>query len=67
MICYRDMTFCNHWRDCDKAEDCSRPLTAEVQQAADKWWLSFGTTGEGAPICTFVNKPGCHSDNEESE
>jgi hypothetical protein len=53
-ICYRDMTFCDHWRDCGKAERCHRPLTPEVALAARKWWGS-----DDAPIAVFVDQPKC--------
>jgi hypothetical protein len=52
---FRDMTFCEHWRDCALAAKCRRPLTDDVILAARKWW-----GGEGAPISIFVDKPGCH-------
>ena len=61
MICYRDMTFCNSWKDCKKSDDCGRALTPEVQEGADKWW----STCEGsAPICTYVGQPDCHEIND---
>lgn len=55
MIGYRDMTFCEHWRDCAKASKCHRPLTVEVQAAARQWWGK-----EGAPIAVFTEQPTCH-------
>lgn len=60
MITYRDMTFCDHWRDCNKAGSCDRPLTDEVLRRAAK---------RGLPISQFTAKPNCHSDfeNERSE
>jgi len=57
MICYRDMTFCTHYEDCGKANDCHRPLTEEVKKAAATWWKG----GDGAPISTFVEMPDCHT------
>lgn len=56
MICYRDTTFCDHWRDCDAAPNCPRPLTNAVKAAAERWWGN-----SGAPIATFVQRPGCHT------
>lgn len=40
MLCFRDMTFCpvDIYTKCSKADECHRPLTKEVQAAADKWW-----------------------------
>lgn len=59
MIGYRDMTFCDHWRDCAMAPACHRPLTPEVKAAARKWW-----GGDGAPIAVFVSRPSCHKAQE---
>lgn len=60
MICYKDMTFCKHYEDCKKADDCPRPLTPTVRQQAIKWWGS-----DDAPIAVFTEKPECHSDNDQ--
>lgn len=57
MISYRDMTFCPFWRDCAKAVGCARPLTVDVERAAERWWGS-----KDAPIAQFCSKPNCHSD-----
>lgn len=57
MICYRDMTFCEHYETCKNAKWCSRPLTPEVKEQAKKWWGD-----DDAPIARFVNKPECHTD-----
>lgn len=43
-MCFRDMTFCN--AKCANTE-CSRKLTEEVEDAAEKWW---GVDKDGAPI-----------------
>ena len=64
MMIYRDMTFCTHYQDCDKASTCRRPLTTKVMAEAVKWW--------GSPyvlMCQYATKPPCHSDfeNERSE
>ena len=53
MICYRDMTFCSYYKDCVDAEDCSRPLTPEVLEQAEKWM-------KNPPIAMFSEKPECH-------
>ena len=55
MICYRDMTFCSFWKDCDKANCCSRPITKNVESRAE---------AAGLPICRWADKPNCHSDND---
>lgn len=51
MICYRDMTFCDHWRDCAKRHNCHRPLTDEVREAAEAF---------GLLVATFMEQPECH-------
>ena len=50
MICYKDMTFCDYWRDCGKNLDCHRKLTDYVKDKAKKYDL---------PICEFSDKPDC--------
>ncbi len=55
MIVYKDMTFCEHWKDCKHAKTCHRPLTSEVAASARKWW-----GGDDAPIAVFVDQPQCH-------
>ena len=54
MICYRDMTFCSYWKECEKGLDCCRALTSEVRKGAKEWW---GT--DKPPICMFATKPSC--------
>jgi len=64
MLCYRDMTFCVHYKDCTKAPECDRPLTEEVEAAAQEWWNKDGTAEGSPPIAVFGEKPDCHSDNK---
>ena len=59
MICYRDMTFCTFWEECSRSEECHRPLTKEVREAAEKWW-----GGPDYPICCFVEVPDCFEEKE---
>jgi hypothetical protein len=59
---YRDMTFCNHWKNCAKAEFCPRALTPEIATAARKWWGA-----DGAPIAVFVEQPKCHAARVSSD
>ena len=61
MMCYRDMTFCTFYKNCADAKDCHRPLTPEVEKAADEWFKSWrkGDDDQGAPICMFSEKPEC--------
>lgn len=58
MLCYRDMTFCTYWEDCDDAPKCHRPLTEEVRTAADRWW---GDEEGSPPIACFAQMPDCHT------
>ncbi|MCK5236492.1 MAG: hypothetical protein KAR06_05840 [Deltaproteobacteria bacterium] len=52
MMCYRDMTFCEFYKECSDGEGCYRALTEEVIKKAEAWM-------KDAPICTFVDKPKC--------
>ena len=54
MICYKDMTFCTFYEDCQNRGTCHRPLTPEVRAAAERWMP--GT----APICQYSEQPECH-------
>lgn len=47
MMCYRDMTFCEHYETCEDGKTCERSLTDKVKKDADKWWGQ-----PGAPIAT---------------
>jgi hypothetical protein len=60
MTSYRDMTFCDHWRNCALADKCHRPLTSAVAAAARKWWGA-----DDAPISVFVEKPSCHREKRD--
>lgn len=53
-LCYRDMTFCEFWRDCAEGDACDRALTAQVQADADEWW-----GGDDYPIMVFAERPEC--------
>ena len=52
MICYKDKTFCEYYKNCD-AIDCDRALTEEVVQKAE---------AVGLPISMFIEKPVCFCD-----
>jgi hypothetical protein len=52
MLSYRDMTFCPYWKDCKSADMCHRPLTAKVQQDAERF---------GMPLSMFAERPACWS------
>jgi len=51
MICYRDITFCIHWKTCNKGKNCEYALTSKVKKSAEKRWDKFGT-----PIYYFLDK-----------
>jgi hypothetical protein len=55
MLCYRDMTFCQFYKDCEEGDGCGRALTLEVMQAAERWWCS-----PDAPIAQYAQKPKCY-------
>jgi len=50
MICYRDMTFCTHYKDCKKRKECGRALTPKVQKDAKAF---------GLPCSYWAEKPDC--------
>lgn len=60
MLCFRDRTYCDHFRDCAKADTCSRPLTDQVKADAQQWWGDCT-----APIAVFAEQPDCHVKKED--
>jgi len=50
MICYKDMTFCSYYKECEGI-DCIRALTPQVKKDAKRI---------GFPICQFLEKPDCN-------
>jgi len=52
MFCYRDMTFCDYYKECKEGEICPRALTKKVIKEANKWM-------KNPPICQFAEKPDC--------
>jgi len=48
VICFRDMAFCSAAERC-ATPNCSRRLTAELQEEARRWW-GTEADGESAPI-----------------
>jgi len=34
MMCYKDMTFCSYYKECQNGENCFRALTDEVKEGA---------------------------------
>lgn len=59
MICYRDMTWCQHGETCAKANKCHRAFSASDHYQATKWWGD-----EDYPICFFVERPECYEEME---
>lgn len=59
MICYKDRTFCPFFSSCTDAAICSRALTDEVKERAYQWWGN-----QEAPICVYVDKPGCYNERK---
>lgn len=55
MLCYRDMTFCNFYKDCKEGNTCNKALTDKVKLEAEQWWRSFSPP----PIATYIDKPDC--------
>ena len=55
MICYKDRTFCDFWKECANAKDCPVCLTEEVKRKAEAF---------GLPICHYSEKPECFKEKE---
>jgi hypothetical protein len=60
MMCYRDQTFCK-FDDCEKWDGCPKAYTDTVKKAAGDWWERGGGKRDEAPVCLWVDMPGCHS------
>lgn len=56
MLCYKDMTFCKFYTECEKGAGCFRALTPDVRARAKSIDL---------PISQFVDKPECFEDKPE--
>ena len=56
-MCYKDMTFCDFYKECQKGDSCKSALTEGVQQAAEKAFL---------PIAHFRSYPECFRTRNES-
>ena len=61
MLCYRDITFCESYKDCRHGEGCDHALTEKVIEAAHKWWGS-----ESAPIAAY-HKLSCFEKKEDKK
>ena len=60
MLCYKDMTFCSFYKECNKGKDCDRALTSKVKRAAKAWSENIG-------IAQFADKPECFIDKGETK
>jgi len=57
MICYKDVTFCNYWKECADASICDRPaLTKRVEKEAEKAGLPIASFGSVKPKCFIAKK-----------
>jgi len=54
MLCYKDKTFCEFYKECKKNKDCGKALIEKVQKEADDIGLS---------ICRFEDRPNCFESN----
>ena len=59
MMCYRDMTFCDHY-SCSKFDTCHRALTKEEMTKAEQWM-------NPPLICRFAEKPECWEEVKSHE
>ena len=50
MICYKDMTFCGFYKQCEFGSKCHRALTPKIKNDANDF---------GLPICEYGEKPQC--------
>ncbi len=50
MLCFRDMTFCPYYCDCEKGSVCMRALTPSVEADAKTF---------GLDVCRFLERPEC--------
>ena len=55
MMCYKDMTFCQFYKECKTP--CYRSLTDDVLKGAERFQL---------PLSMFTNKPKCFEEKNES-
>jgi len=61
-VCYRDMWFCQFYKECKHGHNCHRALTPEVIRKATAWskWL----VDEGALIDKFTGKQKCFEEKK---
>jgi len=50
MLCYKDMTFCDFYKDCKDGDNCNRSFTPKVKEDAK---------ANDLPACCFIDKPDC--------
>jgi hypothetical protein len=63
MICYKDMTFCDYYKDCQDGDTCFRALTPEIRKRGKEWSETFGAEEE--LICRFDEEPSCFIKKEK--
>lgn len=56
MMCYRDMTFCDYYKQCKEGNTCHRAMTYKVKEGAIK---------AGLNIAAFTEIPECFENEEE--
>lgn len=56
MLVFRDMTFCDYYKECAWGKDCGRALKEDIKKEAEKF---------GMPVCTFFGKPKCFENKKE--
>ena len=61
MMCFRDKTFCDFYKECKNGAECSRALTDEVKAEAVRWWGN-----ELPPIARWTSPPHCFEKIEEA-
>ena len=54
MINFKDMIFCDYYRDCLRGDGCPRALTESVIDTAKRWWPY-----DDPPIDRYMGKPDC--------
>lgn len=57
MICYKDKTFCNFYKECKIGKNCARAFTDIVEEKAKIWSKTY--TPDEMLVCFFVDKPDC--------
>ena len=59
MLCYMDMTFCDH-KECMKFIGCPRAYTPAILSRAEVWW-----GGDNPPIMFYGEQPPCFEEPKD--